>query len=319
MEALRRPAINDRCESRLQVPDDRHVRIGGELGLQSAQPGREQPRARPGDLGHLAGVAARALHVAGPHRRAGQVGEHQPPPAGGGGPVDEGGLQRRARHVVPPRRRGAGLWGACIRSARRSATVLLSVLLPPEATRRLLPAQPRAGSPRAHAPRRTAPLLMEQTLSCAPAPERGGLAPGRHRQRGARRARAAGRASSSGAPPGGPNTCTPQLTERAVKRRSQTLQRQRWPPSRVCPSRRMASLPHRNHVIDPPVHPPPRPASVRAHRAAREPHGKLVAQQEVLEHQVTAAAARGTQGREYKQQAVEHRSRMACNLARPHA
>jgi hypothetical protein len=39
------------------------------------------------------------------------------------------------------------------------------------------------------------------------------------------------------------------LVERAVKRRPQSLHRQRWPPKRVSPSFRVRSLPHRIHVI----------------------------------------------------------------------
>ncbi len=42
--------------------------------------------------------------------------------------------------------------------------------------------------------------------------------------------------TSSGKPP-----CEKALVERAVKRRLQALQRQRCPPSRVCPSRRARS------------------------------------------------------------------------------
>ena len=37
------------------------------------------------------------------------------------------------------------------------------------------------------------------------------------------------------------------LVDRAVHRRQHTLQRQRWPPSRVCPSCRVRALAHRTH------------------------------------------------------------------------
>jgi hypothetical protein len=67
--------------------------------------------------------------------------------------------------------------------------------------------------PPAHAARRTAPLPVGQTQGRAPAPGRGGWGPGRHRQRGEGRIGAAGRASSSGAPPGGPHKYTPQVEE----------------------------------------------------------------------------------------------------------
>jgi hypothetical protein len=39
------------------------------------------------------------------------------------------------------------------------------------------------------------------------------------------------------------------LVERDVKRRPHTLQRQHCPPSRVCPSLRIRSLPHRMHFM----------------------------------------------------------------------
>ncbi len=41
--------------------------------------------------------------------------------------------------------------------------------------------------------------------------------------------------------------CEKALVERAVTRRLQSVQRQRWPPRRVCPSLRVRSLLHRMH------------------------------------------------------------------------
>ena len=106
------------------------------------------------------------------------------------------------------------LWGTSIRSARRSARVPSLVLLPPAATPRLLPAQPRADRPRAHVARRTAPPPTGQTLYRALAPERG---------RAGRPARigsvARGRPTRVGelrrCSPGGPNKCTPQHGRRS--------------------------------------------------------------------------------------------------------